>query len=140
MLLRLRLKYDVPVLHFDNGEMSKEELIIRQCAALSGVPSHLLESGKWRQAGEDVVNKVRSVWSKIKTLKFYYYNVGGMDVDSMINTLKRFYYSRVGRGNKMIFSFDYIKTSSDKQSGNKSEWQMVGEMVDKFKNVYKKKS
>ena len=63
---KVALKYDVPVLHFDNGEMSKEELIIRQCAALSGVPSHLLESGKWRQAGEDVVNKVSSVWSKIK--------------------------------------------------------------------------
>ena len=87
---KVALKYDVPVLHFDNGEMSKEELIIRQCAALSGVPSHLLESGKCRQAGEDVVNKVRSVWGKIKKLKFYYYNVGGMDVDSMINTLKRF--------------------------------------------------
>ena len=85
-------KYDVPVLHFDNGEMSKEELIIRQCASLSGVPSHLLESGKWRQAGPDVVSKVRSVWSKVKKLQFYYYNVGGMDVDSMINTLKRFYY------------------------------------------------
>jgi replicative DNA helicase len=135
---KVALKYDVPVLHFDNGEMSKEELIIRQCAALSGVASHLLESGKWRQAGQDVVNKVRSVWAKIKTLKFYYYNVGGMDVDSMINTLKRFYYSQVGRGNKMIFSFDYIKTSSDKQSGNKSEWQMVGEMVDKFKKCIQK--
>jgi len=135
---KVALKYDVPVLHFDNGEMSKEELIIRQCAALSGVASHLLESGKWRQAGEEVVSKVRSVWSKIKKLKFYYYNVGGMDVDSMINTLKRFYYSEVGRGNRMIFSFDYIKTSSDGISGNKNEWQLVGEMVDKFKKCIQK--
>jgi replicative DNA helicase len=130
-------KYDVPVLHFDNGEMSKEELIIRQCASLSGVPSHLLESGKWRQAGPDVVSKVRSVWSKVKKLQFYYYNVGGMDVDSMINTLKRFYYSKVGRGNKMVFSFDYIKTSSE-VGGNKNEWQLVGEMVDKFKKCIQK--
>ena len=44
---KVSLKYDVPVLHFDNGEMSKEELIMRQCAALSGVSMHLLESGKW---------------------------------------------------------------------------------------------
>jgi len=135
---KVALKYDVPVLHFDNGEMSKEELIIRQCAAISGVASHLLESGKWRQAGDDVVKKVRSVWSKISKLKFYYYNVGGMDVDSMINTLKRFYFSQVGRGNKMIFSFDYIKTSSDGISGNKNEWQLVGEMVDKFKKCIQK--
>jgi len=129
-------RYDVPVLHFDNGEMSKEELIIRQCASLSGVPSYLLESGKWRQAGDEVVNKVRSVWSKVKKLKFYYYNVGGMDVDSMTNTLKRFYYSKVGRGNRMVFSFDYIKTSSEQS--NKNEWQLVGEMVDKFKKCIQK--
>jgi replicative DNA helicase len=129
-------KYNVPVLHFDNGEMSKEELIIRQCASLSGVPSHLLESGKWRQAGDEVVKKVRAVWKNVKNLKFYYYNVGGMDVDSMVNTLKRFYYSRVGRGNRMLFSFDYIKTSSEQS--NKNEWQLVGEMVDKFKKTIQK--
>ena len=135
---KVSAKYDVPVLHFDNGEMSKEELIIRQCAALSGVSSYLLESGRWREAGPEIVQKVRAVWQKVKNLKFYYYNVGGMDVDSMINTLKRFYYSTVGRGNKMIFSFDYIKTASDHGGGNKSEWQMVGEMVDKFKKCIQK--
>jgi len=134
---KVSLQYDVPVLHFDNGEMSKEELIMRQCAALSGVPMHLLESGKWRRAGQEVVDKVRSVWPKIKNLKFYYYNVGGMDVDSMVNTLKRFYYAKVGRGNQMVFSFDYIKTTSENVS-NKSEWQVVGEMVDKFKKCVQK--
>ena len=134
---KVSLKYDVPVLHFDNGEMSKEELIMRQCAALSGVSMHLLESGKWRKAGKEVVDKVRSVWPKVKSLKFYYYNVGGLDVDSMVNTLKRFYYAKVGRGNPMVFSFDYIKTTSE-NIANKSEWQVVGEMVDKFKKCVQK--
>ena len=134
---KVSLKYDVPVLHFDNGEMSKEELIMRQCAALSGVSMHLLESGNWRQAGQKVVEKVRSVWPVVKNLKFYYYNVGGMDVDSMVNTLKRFYYSKVGRGKAMVFSFDYIKTTSE-NIANKSEWQVVGEMVDKFKKCVQK--
>ena len=64
-------QYDVPVLHFDNGEMSKEELIMRQCASISGIPSHLLESGKWRQAGDEVVAKVRETWDKVENLKFY---------------------------------------------------------------------
>lgn len=131
-------KYDVPVLHFDNGEMSREELIIRQCAAMSGVPSYLLESGRWRQAGPEVVAKVRAVWKKIKNLKFYYYNVGGMTVDNMVNVLKRFYYSKVGRGKEMVFSFDYIKTSSESGANNKNEWQLVGEMVDKFKKTIQK--
>jgi hypothetical protein len=52
----------------------------------------------------------------------------------MVNLVKRFYYSKVGRGNEMIFNFDYIKTTSE-NSNNKSEWQVVGEMVDKFKKL-----
>lgn len=131
---KVAMEHNVPVLHFDNGEMSKEELIIRQCAALSGVSMHLLETGKWRSQDEHTINKVTAVWKKIKNLKFYYYNVAGMDVDSMINVLKRFYYSKVGRGKKMVFSFDYIKTTSEKNSKNQSHWQLIGDMVTKFKN------
>lgn len=135
---KVAAEYGVTVLHFDNGEMSKEELIMRQCAALSGVPLHLLETGKWRKAGQEVVDRVREVWPKVKDMQFYYYNVGGMPVDEMINVLKRFYYNVVGRGNKMIFSFDYIKTTVDYGHGNKSEWQVVGELVDKFKRTIQK--
>lgn len=127
----------VPILHFDNGEMSKEELIVRQCSALSGVPMHLLETGRWRQAGEDIVNKVRQTWKKIKNFKFYYYNVAGHSIESMINIIRRFYFSEVGRGNKMIFSFDYIKTSYERQNGV-SSWESVGRMVDKFKQLIQK--
>jgi len=134
---KVSAEYDVPILHFDNGEMSKEELIISQCSALSGVSANLLETGQWRQAGEETVNKVRSVWEKVKKIKFYYYNAGGMSVDNMIATLRRFYYSKIGRGNPLIFSFDYIKTTFENNSA-KSEWQVVGEMVDKFKKTIQK--
>jgi len=127
----------IPVLHFDNGEMSKEELIIRQCSALSGVPMHLLETGRWRQAGEEIVNKVRKTWNKIKNFKFYYYNVAGHSIDSMLNIIRRFYFSEIGRGNKMIFSFDYIKTTYERQNGATS-WETVGRMVDKFKQLIQK--
>ena len=34
----------------------------------------------------------------------------------------------------MILNYDYIKTTSEKL-GNKNEWQVVGEMVDKFKKL-----
>jgi hypothetical protein len=60
-----------------------------------------------------------------------------MDVDAMIKVLKRFYYGKIGRGNRMIFSFDYIKTTSE-SGGGKNEWQVVGEMVDKFKKCIQK--
>jgi hypothetical protein len=55
----------------------------------------------------------------------------------MIATLRRFYYSKIGRGNPMIFSFDYIKTTFE-NNGSKSEWQVVGEMIDKFKKTIQK--
>lgn len=128
---------NVPILHFDNGEMSKEELIIRQCSAISGVPMHLLETGRWRQAGKEVIDKVRNTWSKIKNFKFYYYNVAGHSIDSMLNIIRRFYFSEVGRGKPMIFSFDYIKTSYERQNGV-SSWETVGRMVDKFKQLIQK--
>mgnify|MGYP003705845115 FL=1 len=128
---------NVPILHFDNGEMSKEELIVRQCSALSGVPMHLLETGRWRQAGQEIVDKVRSTWSRVKEFKFYYYNVAGHSIDSMLNIIRRFYYSEVGRGKPMIFSFDYIKTTYERQNGA-SSWETVGRMVDKFKQLIQK--
>jgi replicative DNA helicase len=131
---KVSLSDSIPVIHFDNGEMSKEELIMRQCSALSQVPIRLLETGQWRHAGEEVVSRVRGVWNKIKNYKFYYYNVGGFPVDKMIQKLKYIYFSKVGRGNPMIFSFDYIKTTSE-ASNNKQEFQVVGEMVDKFKRL-----
>ena len=127
-----KLNNHVPVLHLDNGEMSKTELQMRLAARETGVPFHLLQTGKWRQAGDAVVKKVRSVWSTIKNYNFHYFNVGGMNVDEQINLAKRFYYSKVGRGNEMIVNFDYIKSTSEK-FGNKQEYQIIGDMCDKWK-------
>jgi replicative DNA helicase len=124
----------MPILHLDNGEMSQEELMARICSSMSDVPVYLIETGKWRKAGQDVVNKVRSVWKEIKKHKLHYFNVGGMSIDQIINLVIRFYYAKVGRGNHMILNYDYIKTASEKFN-NKSEWQIVGEMVEKFKHL-----
>ena len=129
---------DIPVLHLDNGEMSKDELTFRMCAAEAGVPIKNIEKGNWIK-NEELVKKVRAVWPKVKPFKFYYYNVGGMSVDDMIGIARRFYYSKVGRGNEMILSFDYIKTTFEGGGdATKKEWQVVGEMVDKFKRFIQK--
>ncbi|MAG59386.1 hypothetical protein CMO96_01165 [Candidatus Woesebacteria bacterium] len=134
---KVSIAHNLPILHLDNGEMSKEELMMRQCASLSGVPLNLLETGQWRAGGAAVVKKVRAVWEKVKNYQFYYQNVGGMNIDSMIQIIKYFYYAQVKRGNPMILSFDYIKTTAE-SAKNKSEWQVVGEMVDKFKRLIQK--
>lgn len=138
MLLKVAYKYNVPVLHFDNGEMSEEELVFRMVACASGIPVHLLESGKWRTHGyEDlsatqVVERVRGVWDKVKNIKIIYKNVAGMTSDEMVSTMKRIYYSEVGRGNELVFSFDYLKTDFS-NLGKGSEWAFVGKTLHDFK-------
>lgn len=133
----------IPVLHFDNGEMSEEELIERQMSAMTGLPTYLFSTGKWRtssykgMSSSEIVALTRSTFKKLKGTQFHYENVAGLNADEMVSLLKRFYYSKVGRGNKMIFSFDYIKSdfsNSDKGDG----WMQVGKMVDKFKQCVHK--
>ena len=133
-------EHGVPVLHFDNGEMSEEELIFRQCSAMTGIPVWLLQTGKWRTTAyknwsvDQVVEKVRSAWSKIKNMKFYYENVAGLSPDEMCSLLKRFYFSKIGRGNPLIFSFDYIKSDFG-SIGKVDGWQQVSYLVHKFKQT-----
>lgn len=131
--------YDCVILHLDNGEMSQEELIFRQCAALSGVKLHYIETGKWRKNAE-MVERIRAVWPRVKKLKdkFFYYCVAGMSPDEMCSLAEKFYYSVVGRGKEMTISFDYLKTTGLLEKGM-NEWQIVGEMVDGFKKLIAKK-
>ncbi len=142
---------NVPILHFDNGEMTELELQMRQASALSGVPMYLIETGKWRNSSyvdpstlkefsaEETRTKVYEAVKKMKAgLNFNYFDVAGLTVNEMIQVARRFYYSQVGRGNPMILSFDYIKTTNEMSNANKSSWDLIGEMVDKFKQFVKK--
>ena len=143
LLLEASYRYKVPVLHFDNGEMSAEELVFRMVSNMSGIPMHLLESGEWRHASyedwssKEVVERVRSVWERVKGIKIMYENVSGLSPEEMIGLLKRLYYSEVGRGNPLVFSFDYIK-SDFASLGKGSEWAYVGKMLDAFKQAITK--
>ena len=137
---KVSAEHGVAVLHFDNGEMSEDELIFRQCSAMTGIPVWLLQTGKWRTTAykdwsvEEVVEKVRSAWEKIKGMEFYYENVAGLSPDEMCSLLKRFYFSKIGRGNPLIFSFDYIKSDFG-SIGKVDGWQQVSYLVHKFKQT-----
>lgn len=133
----------VPILHFDNGEMSEKELIFRIVSSMSGVPQYMLEKGTWRNSSyngrspKELVESVRSVWSKLKKTKILYENVAGMSAEDMMALLKRKYYSEVGRGNPMIFSFDYLKTDFN-NLGKGAEWAFVGKTLHGFKQTITK--
>ena len=129
--------YQVPIIHLDNGEMDYEELIFRQAAAESGVPMYAIEHGTWRK-NEQFVKMVRGTWDKLKKGNapiIHAIDVGGKNAIEILNAARREYFAKVGRGNPCILSFDYIKTSFE--NGNKQEHQLVGEMVDRFKQFIK---
>ena len=129
---------DIPILHFDNGEMSKRDLMFRQMSALTGIPPYYFETGKWRSieyggmSSEQVQKSVRKWWPKLEKMKFFYYNVANHTTEEQLNLLQKFYYSEVGRGNPMIFSYDYIKSPIEGRGSN-SQWQEVGTMIQKYK-------
>lgn len=131
-------KYGIPVLHFDNGEMSKEELQYRRISAISCVPHYIIKKGLWRNNPE-TTKKVRDAIKRIKEQKskFYYHCMAGMSADEMISVAKKFYYKEVGRGKRMIISFDYIKPPEQNPNGS-PEWQVLGQLVNKLKQFIQK--
>ncbi len=124
---------NVPVLVCDT-EMSKQEVQFRMCAALSGVPVWHLESGNWRRNPE-MVEKVRATWEKIKGKTYNHIHVGNKNVDQVCSLARRWYFKHVGRGNKCIIIYDYMKLTNEKLSNNWAEHQALGEKVDKFKRL-----
>jgi len=129
-------KHNIPVLHLDNGEMSEEELVFRMLSSYSRVPLHAIESGEWAD-DKDCKIKVENALEKIKKgqIVYDYYNVGGKNIDDIISYIKRYYFSKIGRGNSLLVNFDYIKSSFEVTGQYKAEHQVVGEMVDKLKKL-----
>lgn len=124
--------YKVPILHFDNGEMSERELQYRRLSALSGVNYYDIESGKWCKSPQSVA-KLKQALLETQGREMFYYQVAGKSYDEMRDLIKSFY-ENVCRGGQMIFCYDYMKPS---QNGtfNEQEHQYLGRLMDKFKTL-----
>jgi hypothetical protein len=79
--------------------------------------------------------KVREALSKIKDYEYTHFHVGNKDIDQVCNTVKRWYYRNVGRGNPCIIGYDYIKLTGEKVDRNWAEYQAIGEKIDKLKRL-----
>jgi replicative DNA helicase len=131
--MQLSNMHDIPILHLDNGEMSKEELQIRATATLSGVPSYFIESGQFRK-NQAMFKKIKQIYPLVKKLKYFYYNVAGMSTEQILNYVRKFYFTNVGRGviNKTVIIFDYLKLGIERS--NDESWIKMGELLIKIKN------
>lgn len=126
--------HDIPVLILDT-EMSTEEVKWRVGSSRSKVGLWHLKTGNWRR-NEDNTNKVRGSIPNLKKEygKVYHMSVGNMPIERIASLCRRWYYKVVGRGNKCLICYDYIKMV-DAEDGNRKEYQEMGDKVDFIKKL-----
>jgi replicative DNA helicase len=115
-------------------EMQTVDIQLRMVASLSGVPVWYLETGNWRK-NEDMTKKVREAWAKVKTYEYFHYHVGNKNIDQICSIIRRWYLSKVGRGNQAMIAYDYIKLTGEKVGQNWAEHQAIGDKIDKLKRI-----
>lgn len=126
----------VPALMLDT-EMETHEIQFRTAANLSGVPLWYIRTGNWVK-NQEMVDKMKKAFNLIKNKSLVdHVYVANKDIDQVLSIIRRWYYRRVGKGNRCLISYDYIKLTGEKIGGNYSEHQAIGNKVDAFKQISK---
>ena len=133
LCLGAAIKNNVPVLVLDT-EMTTEEIQFRMAAANTGVPLWYLETGKWRN-NEEMTKKVRQYFKDVKKHQYFHYHVRNKNVDEVCALIRRWHMKHVGRGNRCVIAYDYVKLTGEKVNQNWAEHQAIGEKIDKLKRV-----
>ena len=115
-------------------EMQTFDIQLRMVSSISDVPMWYLETGNWRK-NEEMTRKVRAAWSHVKNYEHYHYHVGNKNIDQICSMIRRWYLSKVGRGNQALIAYDYIKLTGEKVGQNWAEHQAIGDKIDKLKRI-----
>jgi len=126
-------KNNVKTLILDT-EMQTLDIQLRLLSAISDVPMWYIETGNWRK-NEEMVRKVRGSWAQIKDNQYYHFHVGNKNIDQICSIIRRWYLSKVGRGNQALIAYDYVKLTGEKVSQNWAEHQAIGLKIDKLKRI-----
>lgn len=125
----------IPTLILDT-EMQGEEIQERVLAMLSGVPVWFITTGNWRKV-PDYEKKIRLAWKLINENKYKLHHeyVINTPIEQIVNKIKRWYYTKVGRGNQCMIIYDYIKITGEGLSEFNKEHQVIGEKVNTLKEL-----
>lgn len=115
-------------------EMQTLDIQLRMVSSMTDVPMWYLETGNWRK-NEDMTARVRSAWSIVKDQEYYHYHVGSKNIDQICSIIRRWYLSKVGRGNQALIAYDYVKLTGEKVGQNWAEHQAIGQKIDKLKRI-----
>lgn len=125
--------FNIKVLILDT-EMESKLVKHRMAAALSGVPLWYVQTGNWRKNPE-MTEKMRRILPEMNKYKMDHLHVANKSVDEVCSIVRRWYYNEVGRGNKAIVAYDYIKLTGEKLDKNWAEHQALGEKINRLKEI-----
>lgn len=140
-LLHIAEKYDLPVLHCDFSEMTREQLQFRAISAFTNgeVPYHSLVRGTWRR-NQEWQKLVHKVYPRVEKLKMFYFDVGSMTEKQQLSLMRRIYHKevkgRIGDANKeiLLLNYDYLKPF-DSNNFNSPEWKVMGHFIQDYKSL-----
>jgi replicative DNA helicase len=115
-------------------EMQTIDIQLRMISSITDVPMWYLETGNWRK-NEEMTIKVRAAWALVKNQEYYHYHVGSKNIDQICSIIRRWYLSKVGRGNQALIAYDYVKLTGEKVGQNWAEHQAIGQKIDKLKRI-----
>lgn len=125
--------FKVPVFKLDT-EMEAHDIQSRMLSSLTGVPTWYIDTGAWRKNPE-YLKLIRAAWPLVKNYKYEHLYVANKSIDQICSLIRRWYYSKVGRGNPAIIAYDYIKLAGEKVGQNWAEHQAIGEKINRLKEV-----
>jgi hypothetical protein len=82
-----------------------------------------------------MVDKTRAAFKKINSYNYFHYHVGNKTIDEVCSIIRRWYYSKVGRGEKCLIAYDYVKLTGEKVGYNWAEHQAIGNKIDRLKKI-----
>lgn len=120
---------NLSVLYIDT-ELKKFDHVFRSMAALAQFNPGYLEDGSWIK-NEVLKSKLDDSWKIAKRLKgkLFHHYVGNRSVEEIVSIIRKWYYTKCGRGNRGLIIFDYIKIGNEKLSNHNSETQELGRKI-----------
>ena len=131
--LKAAQKNNVKTLVCDT-EMNSEENQFRILACLSGVGLWYIQTGQWRK-NKEMTFKVRETLDKLKQREYSHAHVANKPIEQVCSIIRKWYYSKVGRGNPAIIGIDYIKLTGERVGQNWAEHQAIGDKIDQIKKL-----
>ena len=116
-------------------EMSTIDMKFRIASSITGISVWHLETGNWKK-NANLFQKFEESKSKIKALsnQVDHLQVAGKPIEEVASIVKRWYFSKVGRGNQCVIVYDYIKLTGESDK-NKQEYQLIGDKVNALKEL-----